>query len=524
MTLEREDALRELFLLEDELARRSFLPFVCRTSASYAPNWHHERLAWELDEVLAGRNKRLIVNMPPQHGKSEQVSRRFPAYALGRRPDIPIIHASYNADLATEMSRDVQAVMDSKVYRRLFPGTRLAGTRDAEIRMAAQFDVVGTDGSYRAAGVGQGITGKSMLLGIIDDPIKSRAEAESEAFRRQVWNWYVSDFRTRSMGDDAAIVLVQTRWHEDDLAGRLLRMAKDNPLADQWRVVSFPAVCEELRVDDPRQLGEALWPSRFSREWLEATRVGSGVYDWSALYQQRPVPPGGAMGQRAWFKVVDVASPAVRRCRCWDLAGTKPTPGRDPDWTVGVRLAMNPSGIWTIEHIVRTRTTAREVDSLMKMWAQTDGPDVLIREWQDPGAAGKAVIEAHRLMLAGRDYEPLPSSGEKSLRWRPFLVQAEAGNVQVRKAEWTEAFLDEISLVPYALHDDQADAVAGAFIALSQFKDYGPSLAVVMPSDRSGQPSSGDWRRQYFSKVGEWPQVEDDQPPPRRSISFGVIK
>jgi predicted phage terminase large subunit-like protein len=340
-----------------------------------------------------------------------------------------------------------------------------------------------------------------MLLGIIDDPVKSRAEAESETFRRGVWNWYVSDFRTRAMGDQGAIVLVCTRWHTDDLAGRLLAQAAKEPAADQWKVVSLPAVLEREAPGDPRRLDEALWPSRFSRAYLEATRVSSGIYDWSALYQQEPVPPGGAMAQRSWFKIGPPRGNVRRKCRCWDLAATKPTHGRDPDWTVGTLVAEHTDGTWTVEHVVRLRDTPGEVDKVIAREARQDGRHVLIAEWLDPGAAGKAVIEAHRRMLPGYDFEALPSSGEKSTRWRPFFQQAEAGNVYLVDGAWNRDWLDEIQVVPFGGHDDQADSAVGAFKRLTELKDYGPQAGVIMPDVATvSGPRIGSWREEFFRR------------------------
>lgn len=498
-----EEAQEEFARAEAYIARHSLLGFTRYTNRAYQPNWHHAVLAKLLDQVLIGEIKRLIVNMPPQHGKSELVSRRFPAYALGRYPNIPVIHCSYNADLATEMSRDVQQIIDADAYHVLFPHTRLATSKDAEVRMAAQFDVVGQEGSYRAAGVGQGITGKSMVLGIIDDPIKSREEAESETYRKKIWKWYTSDFRTRSMGDDARIVLVQTRWHEDDLAGRLLEHAKKNPLADQWRVVSFPAVLEELNPPlDPRQVNEALWPTRFSRAWLEATRVSSGIYDWSALYQQSPSPAGGGMAKRVWFVIVLLPLGGVlRRCRAWDLAGTEAVDGSEPAWTVGTRLAQCTNGMWCVEHVIRVRASANEVDQLMLQTARADGRQCLVREWQDPGAAGKAVIAGHRRLLAGFDYDGILASGEKSLQWRPFLVQAEGNNVRIVDGAWNTEWLDEMSMLPYSRFKDQADSVALAFNELAEVKALGPAVAAILPgSSTVSGPTRGAWREEFFRR------------------------
>lgn len=497
-----EEAQRIFRECEEEIARRRLLAFTRFTNEQYLPNWHHERIAQELDDVLSGKTRRLMIFMPPQHGKTELASRNLVPLALGQNPDLQVVFWTYNANRAKEVSGDVQDIMAREAYVRLFPHTRLASSKDQEVKQAARFEVVGRSGVYQAAGVDQGISGKSMMLGIVDDPIKNREEAESETERKKVWNSYVADFSTRQMGDQARIVLIQTRWHTDDLAGRLLKIAADNPSVPelQWRVVSFPAICDTMRLDDPRGLGDALWPTRFSKGWLNAERILKGIYDWEALYQQRPVPPGGAMAQRAWFKIQHVpASRVVRWCRCWDLAATVPTPGRDPDWTVGTKLGQTSDGTLVVGHVVRVRDTPGNVDQLMLQTARADGRQCLVREWQDPGAAGKSVIAAHLKLLNGFDYEALPSSGEKSMRWRPFLVQAEGGNVVLVPAEWNQTWLDEMALVPYGLHDDQADSVAGAHIALTAFKDTGPTAAVIMPGTVTvSGPAFGSWREQYF--------------------------
>ena len=499
-----EEAERVFQECAEELGRRRLLAFTQFIDPTYAPSWHHVRVAQEIDDVIAGKTKRLMLFMPPQHGKTTQASRNLVPLALGQNPDLQIIFATYNAERAKEVSADVQDIMASDAYRKLFPGTRLASSKDEEVRTAQKFDVVGRRGMYQAAGVGQGIAGKSMMLGILDDPFKNREEAESETVRKNVWNWYVADFTTRQMGADARIILIQTRWHTDDLAGRLLKLAAENPTVKelQWKVVSFPAICDEVRPDDPRQLGEALWPARFPRAMLDAERVLKGVYDWESLYQQRPVPPGGAMAKREWFRIGQVpVGRIVLRCRCWDLAATVPTPGRDPDWTVGTKLAKTADGAWVVEHVIRVRDTPGSVDRLMLQTALSDGRACLVREWQDPGAAGKSVIASHLQMLAGFDYEALPSSGDKSQRWRPFLVQAEGGNVTLAPGAWTQAWLDEMALVPYGLHDDQADSVTGAFIALTAHKSLGPTAVVILPGAQTvSGPSIGSWREQYFRR------------------------
>lgn len=462
--------VEELAAIAMEYGRRSLVGFTAFTFEEYQPNWHHRVVGRYLDAVLAGTLRRLMIFMPPQNGKSESVSRRFPAYALGRQPDLRIIASSYSAALATDMSRDVQKIIDTRAYRTLFPDTRLATASDPEMRTAAQFDVVGRRGYYMGAGVGGSITGRSADIGIIDDPIKNRAEAESETYRKNVWDWFVSTFSTRQFGATGRMVLALTRWHEDDLAGRLLRLAREDPRADQWTVVSFPAIADGvLHPDDPRQPGEALWPSHYPIAELESRRVGMGTYDWSALYQQQPAPPGGGLFQQGWFKTGALpAGVALRYCRAWDCAGTEATSGRDPDYTVGTLLASTPTKQYVVVDVVRVRLSAGAVDALMLETAKTDPPGTLIREERELGSAGKAVIAAHTRLLAGYDYQGVPATGDKVTRWRPFAVQAEAGNVSLVPSDvWRRAWIDEMALAPYGRHDDQADSVALAFNSLT---------------------------------------------------------
>lgn len=234
----------ELSEIQVELARRRLIHFTAYTKVDYEVNWHHRVVADTLDRVLTRACRRLMIFMPPQNGKSELVSRRFPAYVFGRQPNTRIIACSYNMSLAEDMSRDVQKIMTTREYQTLFPGTKLAEGHDIEKKTQQQFEVVGHRGYYIASGVDGSITGKTADIGIIDDPIKNRAQAESEVYRNAVWEFYKSAFATRQFGNEGAIILCQTRWHEDDLAGRLLALAAQNPGADQWEVISFSAIKE----------------------------------------------------------------------------------------------------------------------------------------------------------------------------------------------------------------------------------------------------------------------------------------
>ncbi len=281
-------------------AKLNLLSFAVYTKLDYHPNWHHEELARKLDQVALGECPRLMVFLPPQHGKSELVSRRFPAYLLGCNPDLRLIACSHTNDLAVSMNRDVQRIITSPVYENVFSETRLSERRvGLAARMRARrtmdlFEISGHGGSLRSAGVGKSIAGNPADGVIIDDPFGKREDADSAIVRQRVWDWYANDLYTR-LSADGWIVLTHTRWHRDDLAGRLLRKMADRS-ADRWDVLCLPAVLEEgalADLYDRRQPGGKMWPEKVlwpqfkSAADLEIIRH-QDAKAYAALYQQNP--------------------------------------------------------------------------------------------------------------------------------------------------------------------------------------------------------------------------------------------
>lgn len=264
-----------------------------------------------------------------------------------------------------------------------------------------------------------------------------------------------------------------THWHQDDLAGRLIQEMKNG--GEQWTVIKMPAIAtrDEVWRDDTwtwsRQVGEALWPKRFDAERLEAIRKRSGQKWWNALYQQEPAPPEGSLSQRQWFPIVRaLPSEGLVRCRFWDCASTEQSAqSRDPDWTVGALVAWMPSKkVAFIEHVIRVRMTPGAVDDLILQTAKADGVRVRVREEEEGGSSGVAIISARKKKLAGYNYKGVKAKQRKQLNWTPFLIQAEGGNIAMLEGDWNRAFLDEATTVP-AGHDDQMDAVAGAYNELA---------------------------------------------------------
>jgi hypothetical protein len=286
----KQDALRLANSARGELGRRHARHFFKLIYPNHTINWHHGLLLDKLQKFAKGEIKNRIFSMPPQHGKSELCSRMLPAYLLGLHPTRRIISASYNADNSAKFNRDVQRLIDSDNYRLAFPKTKLfaksvkSSSAGTWLRNRDEFETVEYGGYYKNAGIGGGITGRSADFAIIDDPVKGAADAASAAVRNAIWNWYVQDLGTR-LNNNSQQLIIMTRWHDDDLVGRIL----SNPeTAKDWDVVVLPAIKENNHnPDDPRQIGEALWESFQGIARLGTARA-LGERAFQCLYQQNP--------------------------------------------------------------------------------------------------------------------------------------------------------------------------------------------------------------------------------------------
>lgn len=279
--LEKEQKMKEAKaeLAKRELARRHLLDFTKYRFPGYKTNWHHKVLADALERVENGTLKRLIVNMPPRHGKSELVSVNFPAWCMGRNKDRSIMAASYGATLAQDFGRKVRNIMDDGDYKVLF-NTRLAEDSQSKGSWATN-----GRGEYNAVGVGGALTGKGAGILIIDDPVKSREEADSETISEKIWDWYKGTALTR-LTPDGAVVIVMTRWRDNDLVGRILEEQKQLGLND-WEIVTLPAIAEE--DEEFRKAGDPLWGDHYTLAGLEETKLAIGSYEFASQYQQNPV-------------------------------------------------------------------------------------------------------------------------------------------------------------------------------------------------------------------------------------------
>jgi predicted phage terminase large subunit-like protein len=434
---------------EDEIAPfPEWLPIV---TPNWTWNWKHQLMIYKaLQRVTDGKCKRLMIFMPPRHTKTETVTVRYSTYRLEKDPSMNVILGCYNQHLANRFSRKVKRLAE----------TRIPLSKD---RNAVEEWETAKGGGFRAVGVGGGITGFGGNLIMIDDPVKNREEAESEVFREKCWDWFNDDLYTR-LEPDAAMILTMTRWHEDDLAGRLLADMEDG--GEQWEVLKLQAVAEE---NDPmgRKVGEALCPDRYDEEALARIKL-RGEYGFEALYQQNPTAKSGSFFQVDKLQIVDAAPVQAKRCRGWDQAAT---PG-DGDWSVGVRVAKAPDGIFYIEDVTRGQWDTATRDRNIVQTAALDGREVSVIGEQEPGSGGKKAAELFVQMLSGVSVKTEAATNAKEVRAGPFSAQVNAGNVKLVKGEWNRKYIEELRQFPQGKHDDQVDGSSIAFNELATVRQW----------------------------------------------------
>lgn len=439
----------------------SFIDFITKVAPRYRFYGHLRRLIDALQRVADGRVRRLMVFMPPRHGKSETVSRLFTAYYLLRHPTRWVGINSYGADLAYTLSRNARE------------NYRAAGGEFATEGVTHWETIQG--GGMWAAGVGGPITGKGFHLGIIDDPVKNAEEAASETIRRKHADWYQSTFYTREE-PGGAIVVIQTRWHEADLSGWLLAQeGSEDDEPERWHIVSMPAIAEGPREwpdtctvePDRRTIGAALCPERYDAARLSRIRQRIGPRFWGALYQQHPTPLDGEFFRREWFRVVHAVASGSRFVRYWDKAGSA---GKG-DSTAGALMARAPDGRYVVLDMVRGQWSAGERERIIRQTAELDQQrygHVTIWLEQEPGSGGKESAESSVRNLDGFTARAEPVTGDKATRAMPLAAQGEVGNVDMLSGSWNAAFLDELAAFPHGRHDDQVDAASGAFAKLAR--------------------------------------------------------
>lgn len=462
-TLPGEDLIRE------ELCRRSFRDFILTVNPAYTPNWHHEIIIKELQHLVDDPNcNKLILTMPPRHGKSELASRLLPAWLFLHNRNKHIIAASYSGDLAENMCRDVKRIMSSDEFFQVCPelyigsmegkkadtGTGRAMGRRAFprnfVNRSDYFELPRGKGTYRCSGVGGSITGMGGDYLILDDPVKNGEEANSPALSDKSWDWFGNTFLTRQ-APGAKILVIQTRWSMKDITGRILESSD----APNWRVVSFPAIQFENQYrhpDDKREVGEVLWPDRFPLSELNKIKPLLSRRDWNCLYQCNPVPAEGNIINPKDFVLTDTLPNNYSKViQSWDLAF-----GDSNDYVAGIVIGLSDNKYYLLDLFhkkVSFNRTISAIKSMSEVWPTTS------KIYIEKSANGFAAIDV--LQKEFSNIVPVVAKGDKASRVSTIVHLIENGRVLApANAPWLNEFLLECGQFPNGAHDDMVDAMS----------------------------------------------------------------
>jgi predicted phage terminase large subunit-like protein len=457
-------------------------------------HWKYQRFIYRaLHRLSLGKIKRLMVFMPPRHGKSELVTVRYAAYRMIRDPSLNVILGSYNQSLANRFSRKIRRIVDEHAeLETLRDGGDISQVKKTNRSRSVADWETGKSGGLRAVGVGGGIAGFGAGLVVIDDPVKNRAEAESKTYRDRVSDWFKDDIYTR-LEPDGAIILIQTRWHEDDLAGRLLNENEEG--GECWEVVRLPAIAEEdvptesARSDgmaepfDPpggeaatndykdvlgRRPGEALCPQRFDEKALQRIKRKLGSYSFASLYQQRPQLLEGGLFKRDWFTIVDAAPEGLRWARGYDLAVSTKT---SADYTASVRCGTDYDGNIYISDAFRARI---EFPEQRKYIVERITDEYDTRHGIEKALHGQAFVQdlLREAQFLNRSIKAVRVDRDKVTRANAWSNRAEAGKVFLVRGAWNDEFIAEASTFPNGRHDDQVDAASIAIGLLAEPENF----------------------------------------------------
>jgi len=482
-TAERSKILqlhREYKKLELDKGRTTLQGFTAYTKKNYEFEWFHKTVCKYLDKLERGEIKKLMIFIPPQHGKSELSSRRLPAYLLGRNPKIKIGLASYSADLSSSFNRDVQNIIDTDEYKKLFPKTRLNGKgvqgASGELKNVNFFETIGYKGFLKTVGVKGSLTGTPLDFGIVDDPFKDRAEANSKVVRDSVWNWYQDVFLSR-LHNDSKQLLLFTRWHEDDIAGRILNPKNehyDEEEASEWVVIALPVLKEKtkpiqqaLDINDPREIDEALWERRHSAKRMKAKRRINS--NFNSLYQQRPTAQAGNKIREEWFIIKDKSELPfninhVAPDFIIDGAFTDNT--KNDETGLGSVYFNKADGNLYIFNISGVRKELYELLKYFKVYARSNYYKPKSSVFIELKASGYPL----KSMLSKIEYGGFNARGINSKlvalgkynrveNCEPFIA---SGRVILVKGGWNRRFIDQCKAFPNDTNDDMVDVLTYA--------------------------------------------------------------
>jgi predicted phage terminase large subunit-like protein len=475
---EQEEILR----IAEELERRrtaqkcrdDLIEFCKAIQPDYKVGKHHRKLANMLMAMAEGKKDRICVNIPPRHGKSQLVSIYFPAWYLGKFPDRKVLMVSHTTDLAVDFGRKVRNIIDTDAYRSIFPTVSLA----QDSKSAGRWNT-SEGGEYFACGVGSALAGRGAHLLLVDDPHSEQdvLNGNFEVFDK-AYEWFTYGARTRLM-PGGCIGLVQTRWHMDDLTGRVTRDMTQNELADQYEVVEFPAILE-VEDENGEILEKALWPEWMPLEVLHKTKASMPVFQWNAQYQQNPTAEEGAVVKREWWRWWKDERPPLCEyvIMTLDAAAEKNTRNDFTGITVwGVFKNEEEDDFMQIILLnsIKDRVEFHGLKELA-MEKYTDWePDAFIVEKKSSGTP--LYQEIRRMGIPVQEYTPHRGTGDKLARLNSVADIIKSGMVWVPETRWAEELVEEVAAFPFGSHDDLVDCTT---MALMRFRQGG---FIRLPTD-----------------------------------------
>lgn len=480
-----EDSYQKVVKDATSLARGDLVTFAALMNLEYDIQWFHRRIYEYLQRWVEKKIRKLAIFMPPQHGKSTMSSIITPAYILGMNPRAKVVCASYNQIVSSKFNRLTQDIMNQPLYRYAFPKTVLPASgiiRNNELKNATYFETVGNKGFYRSVGVGGSLTGTTIEYGVIDDPIKDRLEANSKTYRERLWEWYIDVWSTR-MNNESCELMLFTRWHEDDLAGRLFDKTNpcyDEKRANKWTVIVLPALKEDapspiaqsIEIGDRRKEGEALWPSFHSRESHEEDKRNN-PYTFASLKQQRPSPLEGGLFKRNWFNVIKESElPFNPKDEFEPVPVHFMIDGAFTDKTTNDPTAQIAYYVWEgslyIKNCVPVNMALNEYLKFIREWLEQNdyglGSHVRV-EYKSSGPALLSLLkkEEYGGFNVSRINDRHVSWG-KMTRGEYATPGIAAGKVYVIQGSWNEAFIKQCITFPNDVHDDMYDCLCYAVL------------------------------------------------------------
>jgi predicted phage terminase large subunit-like protein len=481
---EREEILLTAKELIDgearEKAQKQFIPFVKQMWAGFIDGRHHKVMAKKFQEIADGKTKRLIINMPPRHTKSEFASYLLPAWYLGKYPDKKIIQCSNTAELAVGFGRKVRNLVDSEQYKKVFPNVALRSDSKAAGRWSTN-----ANGEYFAIGVGGTVTGKGADLLIIDDPHSEQeaalASGDPSVFDK-VYEWYTSGPRQR-LQPGGSIVVVMTRWSKRDLTGKILKAAVERD-GDEWEIIDFPAILPS---------GMPLWPEFWNIDELQALRTELPLSKWQAQYQQQPTSEEGAIIKREWWQIWEGRNPPPCEfiIQSWDTAFTKNERSDYSACTTWGVFYMNENP--NDPHIIlldafKKRMEFPELKEAALRHYREYEPDAFIVEAKASGAP--LIYELRAMGIPVQEFTPTRGN-DKIVRINSVSDLFASGRVWAPETRWAEEVVEEMAAFPNSDHDDLVDSTTQALI---RFRKGG---MIRLQSDYADEPTVVKKRAYY---------------------------